>query len=113
MKTISEKINEEIHSMQCGGCIPNYEEDDFNAGNLYGFSCGFEAGVEFAQRWIPVKEELPENKLNEVYLVKFQLANKREGIGLATFFNIGIGDPWTIKGSCSRDITHWRPIEIK
>ena len=64
----------------------------------------FKAGVEFAQRWISVEDELPEIgdeiivKLKEHPLKKYQA--------------------WSIE--CRRDIeiipvfaTHWRPIELK
>jgi hypothetical protein len=60
METVREALDRHILSMQSGGCIPNYEENDFNAGVMYGFEQGFVAGVEFAQRWISVDEELPE-----------------------------------------------------
>ena len=65
----------------------------------------FEAGAEFAQRWIPVEEELPEinkygfsesvlTKLNETVIVQKGYTNKRNRF------------IW-----CDKQPTHWRPIE--
>ena len=61
----------------------------------------FEAGVEFAQRWINVKEELP--NIGDHILIKL------------------IGDKlkiWRIFNEDDRTLvsnyaTHWRPIELK
>lgn len=60
----------------------------------------FKSGVEFAQRWIPVEEELPE-KGDEV-LTK----TSDEWYRLITFGSVGY------KGFPSQ-VTHWRPIEHK
>ncbi|MDR1340971.1 MAG: DUF551 domain-containing protein [Prevotellaceae bacterium] len=105
MKTVKEALDKHLNSMVSDGCIPNYEEDDFNAGNLYGFEQGFIAGVEFAQRWISVEEGLPE--FLEVVLVRnkngFASAGRR---GRARFI-IDLSD------MRDEEVTHWRHIELK
>ena len=60
----------------------------------------FEAGVEFAQRWIPVEEELPE-KLVQV-IVKFE-----DGWCTCTWITEDGDFAFNVKP------THWRPIELK
>lgn len=65
---------------------------------------GFNAGVEFAQRWIPVEEELPEENYHG-------------------YVNLKIGDYVSCKKVDSQieflnlidayGFTHWRPIEYK
>lgn len=62
----------------------------------------FKSGVEFAQRWIPVEEELP--PLSQKVLCKD-----------STVFDV-----YLFESNTDRDIkievcevTHWRPIEIK
>lgn len=61
---------------------------------------GFKAGVEFAQRWIPVEEELPE-KLVQVIV-------KLENDWCACTWITEDGDfAFNVKP------THWRHIDIK
>lgn len=63
----------------------------------------FKAGVEFAQRWIPVEEESPaeydyviaKSSVGDVYVASFS----------AGTFHTGM--PHKV------NITHWRPIEYK
>lgn len=63
----------------------------------------FKAGVEFAQRWIPVEEESPseydyvlaKSSVGDVYVASFS----------AYTFHTGM--PHKV------NITHWRPIEYK
>ena len=77
---------------------------EFSEKSVWACPISFKAGVEFAQRWISVEDELPEIgdeiivKLKEHPLKKYQA--------------------WSIE--CRRDIeiipvlaTHWRPIELK
>lgn len=78
----------------------------------------FKAGVEFAQRWIPVEEELPvfdkteyPNGNYKVYFVKILTGSMSPIIryGAAHLVN---DKRW----SCEFDwniVTHWRPIEYK
>ena len=73
----------------------------------------FKSGVEFAQRWIPVEEELPikfkkDDTINEV-LIK----TAEEYINLGWYdsdmksFNSAHSDYEIL------NVTHWRPIELK
>ena len=61
---------------------------------------GFKAGAEFAQRWIPVEEELPE-KLVQVIV---KLAN---GWHTTTWITENGDFAFNVKP------THWRQIELK
>ena len=66
---------------------------------------GFKAGVEFAQRWIPVEEELPEENIFVLCINPFSafvacFKGKDKG------FRIPNVDE-------EYKITHWRPIEYK
>lgn len=60
----------------------------------------FEAGVEFAQRWIPVEEDLPEKQ--KQVIVKLE-----NGWHTCTWL--------TEYGTFAFNVkpTHWRPIELK
>ena len=60
----------------------------------------FKAGVEFAQRWIPVEEELPE-KLVQV-IVKLE-----NGWHTTTWITENGDFAFNVKP------TYWRPIELK
>ena len=64
-----------------------------NAGSNAYFGNGFKAGVEFAQRWIPVEEELP--KIGEKVITKMT-KDKRTSYGIAT----RIREEWEINA-------HW------
>ena len=72
----------------------------------------FEAGVQFAQRWIPVEEELPE--IGEKVITKMT-KDKRTSYGIAT----RIREEWEINAHwidhtfSNMTITHWRPINLK
>ena len=71
-----------------------------NAGSNAYFGNGFRAGIEFAQRWIQIEEELP--ILYEQVIVKSP--------------NGGYVCTWLMQdGSFAFNITptHWRQIDIK
>ena len=76
------------------------------------FTISFIEGVEFAQRWIPVEEELP--KIGEKVITKMT-KDKRASYGIAT----RIREEWEINAHwidhtfSNMTITHWRPIEYK
>lgn len=79
----------------------------------------FKQGVEFAQRWISIEEELPKTG-SDLLLVKWLGSKGIIKYGLATyvdFFSIGLSKKkyldFIIQGSCKRGVTHWRPIELK
>ena len=87
----------------------------------------FKAGVEYAQRWIPVQEELPEYtdlKNHNPINVKFTTILGEERVCTATFEkvrrhlfeNSPYDDAWVVYPSGGRrltTVTHWRPIELK
>lgn len=78
-----------------------YEPGDLSEQKLQCLN-DFKKGVEFAQRWIPVEEELP-TYLTHVLL---KSANGKVQIGcfMDGMFNIEYHNP--------NKVTHWRPIEL-
>jgi hypothetical protein len=56
MKTKEEKLQEKLNNLPYEKHV---DDGQFNDGSLSGFESGFNAGVEFAESWIPVEEELP------------------------------------------------------
>jgi len=93
MKTIEEAATQSyIHEVMIGGC---------NAGSTFGKEM-FKNGVEFAQRWISVEEEIPERF--EPILLKNEY-----GIFIGHFD----GDDWINNEGEFENVTNWRPIEIK
>jgi len=89
----------------------------------YEFDRGFDKGIEFAQRWIPVEEELPEDvkelicnniKSENVLVERTWNDNGEIAIEVNCRFRPSerIGFLWNIdyKGST---ITRWRPINLK
>lgn len=102
MKTIEEAAQE--YGEKATGCFQNnlYPHCDETLSEVA--QKDFEAGVEFAQRWIPVEDELPEDSFQ--YLCK-TIDNE---------YRLIIGEhiknwiyPHVLKGQ----ITHFRPIEYK
>ena len=83
-----------------------------NAGSNAYFGNGFRAGIEFAQRWMSVEEELP--KIGEKVITKMT-KDKRTAYGIAT----RIREEWEINAHwidhtfSNMNITHWRHINIK
>ncbi len=107
MKTINQGSIDFLKSGKgrdtCGGYLPNR---------------WFEAGVEFAQRWIPVEEELPE--VGAMVLTKmekrhgdtwvqnyYSTATRLENQGEWQTVN------WVDHSISFGHITHWRYIDIK
>lgn len=72
----------------------------------------FNAGVEFAQRWIPVGEELP--RIGEKVITKMD-KDKRTSYGTATRIREGreIETHWIDHTFSNMTITHWRYIDLK
>lgn len=64
----------------------------------------FKAGAEFAQRWIPIEEELPEIK-DETY--KILIKNDSVDIMFITRYT-----DIELLRSKELGVTHWRPIEL-
>lgn len=65
----------------------------------------FRSGAEFAQRWIPVEEKLPES--NIPVLVKDCFGAYRVA------FCIGSLNSWSYNNIADGKVTHWRLIEVK
>ncbi len=72
------------------------------------FEDGFNAGVKFAQQWISVDDELPENQ--DLVLVKTNLNS------VCTAYLHGLKSGFITYGEDAfvefGEITHWRPIEL-
>jgi hypothetical protein len=86
------------------------------------FRNGFKAGVEFAQKWYSVEDELPDNtnelivngiKSKNVLIKRKWFDNGEIAIEVNCRFRPSerIGYIWNIQYEGSK-ITHWRPIEI-
>lgn len=65
--------------------------------------------IDEAMRWRNPDEELP--TAGEPVVVKYRTAKNVEKHGIGKYFNLGIGNPWTIEGSTGREVIGWRPIE--
>ena len=70
----------------------------------------FKAGARFAQRWIPIEEELPDEKNG--YINKEVIAFTSDNCAYVLIYDDYIG--WLPNGTDADidNITHWRPIEI-
>lgn len=83
-----------------------------NAGVTFGKEM-FKHGVEFAQRWIPIEKELPEEGVPVIVMLgyKFVGTNIQATDICRLSENIWINclRPHHSNGN----ITHWRPIELK
>ncbi|MCL2596237.1 MAG: DUF551 domain-containing protein [Paludibacter sp.] len=96
MKTIEQAINEFCKNVGRTG---------------YGKTCysqGFKAGVEFAQQWISVKDELPKE-------YKRVIVKNQAGEWLVAFWN---SEEWCLPYTSfiqdfPFEVTHWRPINIE
>ena len=105
MKTIEEA------AIECANIYLQGYRDSYPA-NEGDFIDVFEAGVEFAQMWIPVEEELPE--IGEKVITKMA-KDKRTSYGIAT----RIREEWEVNAHwidhtfSNMNITHWRHIDLK
>ena len=100
MKTTEEKAEEYADRGQFLSDFPHDWNSDYR---------GYLAGATEAMRWRDPKVELPEN--GEPVIVKYMTARNKEKHGIGKYFDLGIGNPWTIEGSTSRNVIGWRPIE--
>lgn len=109
MKTIEEAAQEyaDEHAFRvpCDESNEFYDKIDF--GSSYE---GFGAGVEFAQRWISVEEELPNEKNGyfdkQVLVKRFSDFDRTEIKYAVTKYNKRGWEEYS-------RITHWRPINFK
>jgi hypothetical protein len=69
----------------------------------------FTKGVKFARRWISVGEELPE------YAGYVLIKDKHSGVSTAFCYSVNGKTKFAIdrEGISSKDVTHWRHIELK
>ena len=88
---------------------------EFSEKSVWACPISFKAGVEFAQRWISVEDELPEVKnhgFSDLVLTKNSYDNimlERYDSESKQFNGIRYG---CIKNNDGQ-VTHWRPIELK
>ena len=103
MKTIEEA------AIECANIYLQGYRDSYPA-DEYDFIDVFESGVEFAQRRIPVEEELPDEKNG--YINKDVIAFTSDNCAYVLIYDDYIG--WLPNGTDADidNITHWRPIEI-
>ena len=104
MKTIKEAANEYSRRVS--------PQSDWTARNA---EISFKAGVEFAQRWIPVEEELPEigEKVQVKLLIEI-IGHKTTDIDHDRLI-LKDGKTWMfdVEQMAGIAVTHWRPIELK
>jgi len=100
MKTIENFIEETINDYFG-------DDEDNHAGDMTMLSEGIKLGVEFAQRWIPVEEELP--TINEYGFTEELLTKLGSLIVIQKGFKNNKGYfMW-----CDEPCTHFRQIELK
>jgi hypothetical protein len=121
MKTIDEAVKEykNKRALSNSGCEPDLSS--YIPCVEYESENGFNAGVEFAQKWISVEDELPrawetgdwDGRKSDTVLVK----TKKGNIHIADLFH-GIIDGSEFADFYSdndyqlTDVTHWRLIEL-
>lgn len=117
MKTVEKEAKDRSYSFVHDNI--EYSHPNFVANEK---SQSFKDGVEFAQRWIPVEEELPEQSQkwhyetnqNYKYYDNVLCKSKNNKVFVArrySFLNKNI--KWNVSSTSESSITHWRPIELK
>ena len=102
MKSIEEAAIE-----HAGKTWPISQVDEWDSNELKLFcKKDFQAGVEFAQRWIDVNDELPESFTS--VLVR---DNECSPIRSTALYMDGLFHPDFVL--THKQVTHWRPIEYK
>ena len=84
------------------------------AGSNAYFGNGFNAGIKFAERWIPIKEELPgvdkDDMWNDTHNFSKKVITKNNELTFENYeiqaYNEGL-KAWQMDVK----VTHWRPIE--
>lgn len=69
----------------------------------------FKAGVEFAQRWIPIEEELPNENDYVLAIVDGNFGNKNQ----CDWVVVSLYSDSRFINYYDHKISHWRPIEYK
>jgi len=82
-----------------------------NAGSNAYFGNGFRAGIEFAQRWISVDDELPEDIETDgrTYIPCIVTNGETKTIAFRRLSPLTKKWNWNVM----MEVTHWRPIELK
>ena len=80
---------------------------EFSEKSVWACPISFKAGVEFAQRWISVEEELP-----EYHGIDFYVLMKNERLD-SDDINLGLIEGIDDVENVYQYATHWRPIELK
>ena len=93
MKTIKEGLDEAYNK----------------AGQNAYFGNGFNAGIEFAERWIPVEEGEPKNR--EKVLIKWINEGREIKSCGSLVLDSSLGKYWQSGGATQLKVTHWRPFE--
>jgi hypothetical protein len=111
MKTIEQGKENELKLFRKAR-DPKYNEDD----KIYSqyvverwLGKSFIAGVEFAQRWIGIDDELPEDGTDVLVLIYRSGCQGRQQYGISHFEN----GNFYIDGAPNRDVAFWRKIELK
>jgi hypothetical protein len=98
MKTVKEKAKEYADAL----CAPENKPVPVTYKEVHEYlDAAFVAGAAFAQRWIPVEEELPEDNRTVLCLLP-------DGSVRTSFL---LSDEYGFAYNISP--THWRPINIK
>lgn len=113
MKTIERAAS--IYAEPIASDLSHKNMDDLNICDLEDYIVeSFKEGVEFAQRWIPVEEELPE--VGEIVLVRTKI-NKVTTCEMyipKDYLDNILGEKeWSASYNFKQAITHWRPINLK
>ena len=101
MKTILEEAKENCE----------YNQDSLRQYDKY-FIEAFKDGVEFAQRWISVEDELPEEQGYYLVIAPHSFP-KNCNVVVAEFYEDNKTFYSESSDSPIEDATHWRPIELK
>lgn len=91
---------------------PNTDSNDYSRTTAEEWDAcydGYMGGYNEAMRWRDPEVDQPEN--GEPVIVKYMTARGIKKYGIAKYFELGIGNPWTIEGSTGREVIGWRPIE--
>ena len=80
---------------------------EFSEKSVWACPISFKAGVEFAQRWISVEDELP-----QYHGIDFYVLMKNERLE-SDDINLGLIEGIDDVENVYQYATHWRPIELK
>jgi len=111
MKTISDAKSEYIDRIILSG---ETKKTGIIAQNMN----AFDAGIEFAQRWIPVAENLPPVDESDDFCKEHKYSTRvlvveKDNIDRFGYY-IYNSDRWVVEGRTGRiKVTHWRALTIK